>query len=139
MFEKVRKNLVVSKLKITRSTILYGVIQSPVPHLSYGGEGVCFWITPYISSFCFRFFDWTRNSGQIYFCNLVYLEKEAIAFSGDSMGHLQYNIPKMQWFLYYIIDDRFYSFIYCFSSIYLTQQILISKAIECPSEQLLGP
>ena len=55
------------------------------------------------------------------------------------MGHLKYNIPKMQWFLYYIIDDRFYSFIYCFSSIYLTQQILISKAIGCPSEQLLGP
>ena len=55
------------------------------------------------------------------------------------MGHLQYNIPKMQWLLYYIIDDRFYSFMYFFSSIYLTQQILISKAIGCPSEQLLGP
>ena len=26
--------------------------------------------------------------------------KEAIAFLGDSMGHLQYILPKMQWLLY---------------------------------------
>ena len=62
--EKVRKNLDVSKLNITRSSILYGVIQNSISPFSPN----VFWITPYISSFSFRFFDWTRNSGQFCFC-----------------------------------------------------------------------
>ena len=41
LFEKVRKNLVVSKLNITRSSILYGVIQSPsTPSLLWGRGGI---------------------------------------------------------------------------------------------------
>ena len=70
LFEKVRKNLVVSKLKITRSSI------SPIGERGY----LMFFKSHRIFLLCFRFFDWTRNSGQIYFCNLVYLEKEAIVF-----------------------------------------------------------
>ena len=63
LFEKVRKNLVVSKLNITRSSILYGVIQNPISPFYPN----VFWITPYIS---FGFFDWTRNSGQFCFCTV---------------------------------------------------------------------
>ena len=41
LFEKVRKNLVVSKLNITRSSILYGVIQSSsTPSILWGRGGI---------------------------------------------------------------------------------------------------
>ena len=34
--------------------------------------------------------------------------KEAIAFKGDSMGHLQYILPKMQWLFKQILDIKLF-------------------------------